>query len=63
MTNFRIANFRRDLAADQAPAIPTLRMRHVAVHEMQVDGRALGALAFGETRVGVETVVRELRIN
>lgn len=63
MTNVRITNFRRDLAADMAPTTPTLRLRHVAVSEWSVDGATAKAVAFGETLERGEAAFDELRIN
>ena len=63
MTNFRIANFRRDLAADQSPATPTLRLRHAAARELAVNGAPAMPVAFGETLELSDAAFRELRIN
>lgn len=65
MTNFRIANFRRDLAEDLDPATPTLRLRHVGAGRILVDGAPahVPSLAFGETCTMTESEFRELRIN
>ncbi|MFH1499799.1 MAG: glycosyl hydrolase family 28-related protein [Verrucomicrobiota bacterium] len=63
MEHFRIIDFTRDLAADQAPATPTLRLRHVAPRALAIDGAAVQPPAFGDTLERVETTFRELRIN
>lgn len=63
MTNFRLANFKRDLAKDQAPSTPTLRLRHAAARSLRVDGASAAPVAFGETRELAEAELRELRIN
>ncbi len=65
MTNFRIANFRRDLAADLAPATPTLRLRHVAVRQLLVNGAPgnVSSVVFGETCTMTDAAFKELRIN
>lgn len=63
MTNVRIANFVRDLSNDHAPAAPTLRLRHVAVGRLSVDGGEPLSLAFGETLERNDAAFRELLIN
>lgn len=63
MTDFTIRNFRRDMEKDRAPGTPTLRLRHVAVRELCVDGREPEALAFGGTLERSGAVFREVRIN
>lgn len=62
MSDVRITNFVRDMAADRAPGTPTMRMRHIAVRELCVDGGKPVALAFGETRAWTESAFRDLRI-
>jgi hypothetical protein len=61
MTNFRVRNFRRDLAADKAAATPTARLRHAAGRVLR-NGHA-EAVAFGETKEWADTEFGELRIN
>lgn len=61
MTSFRVRNFRRDLAADKAPATPTARLRHAA-GRVSRDG-STESVAFGETQEWAETEFGELRIN
>lgn len=63
MEKFRITHFTRDLAADQAPSTPTLRLRHVAVSALRLDDAPAATLAFGDTLERAETTLRELRIN
>lgn len=65
MTNFRITNFIRDLGTDLDPATPTLRLRHVAVHALSVNGAPghVPSVAFGETFTMTEPEFRELRFN
>ncbi len=63
MENFRVANFVRDLAADQAPATPTLRMRHVSAQGVVINGAAANVVIFGETRELSGAAFQELRIN
>jgi hypothetical protein len=65
MTNFRVLNFIRDLATDLAPAVPTLRLRHVAVDKLLVNGSPgpVPSVAFGETHAMTESGFQELRIN
>lgn len=65
MENFILVNFMRDLAVDLAPATPTLRLRHVEVRRLLVDGAPghVPAVAFGETHTMTASKFRELRIN
>jgi len=65
MENFRLTNFLRDPAVDLSPATPTVRLRHMEVRSLLVDGASghVPSVAFGETYTMADTEFRELRIN
>jgi polygalacturonase len=65
MDQFKVTNFRRDLADDRDPVAPTVRLRHVAVIRLTMNGlpAAVSSIAFGETLTMTEAVFQELRIN
>lgn len=61
--NFRLVNFTRDLAVDLAPTTPTMRLRHLALRSLVIDGSPASPLAFGDTLENTATAFRELRLN
>lgn len=63
MTNFRVLNFRRDVAADQSLATPTLRLRQAGALTLVADGAALAPVPFGETLELTANAFQELWIN
>ncbi len=65
MENFKISDFRRDLAADKSPLTPTLRLRYAAVHRLSVNQSPgpVDKLKFGETLTLNDSEFDEISFN
>jgi polygalacturonase len=63
MENVRFTNLSRDLKLDLDPNTPTVRLKHVAIRNMHMNGQQHGPIAFGKTFELNDSKIDELRIN
>jgi polygalacturonase len=63
MENVQFTNLTRDLKVEQDPNTPTIRLKHVAIRKMQMNGQQCEPIALGDTFERNDSKIDELRIN